>query len=274
MKRLMMLGGLALVMSSPSLAHAELFDDSTQTAESKLSPTDYGAGYKVVIFHQHQEHAPGPGDDQYKQGPIELNTTFPLIASPTSSEAKAFNSNMKKMAAKWWGWPLENTTESDPDGDSTNDCEPVGLSLPPDVDASEPSGLKMLPGVISTACESYGYLLGAAHGGGSYWGFNWLMNQRREVRASDIFDMKTNWLRALTDAANADRSPGASGTIEPLDFSDISHWVVTSKGLGLTYPDGYFEGFEEGGDGMFDVIPWSKLVPNLRKDGIVPLTDR
>jgi len=46
-----------------------------------------------------------------------------------------------------------------------------------------------------------------------------------------------------------------------------------SRWLGLAYSAAQFEGIEEGGLGLVDVIPWSKLAPDLRKGGIVPQAD-
>ena len=267
--------GLVVLLStvwSMGVAHAQM-DDRTQVAESQLPPTDYGAGYKIIIFHQRLEHPPGLGDDQFKQGPITLDSTYPLIASPLTADAKKFNAEMHQLAGKWQSGQQYNTTDLDSDFDVTSDCEPVGLSPPPDVDGIIPSGLRMVPGVVSDACEVYSYMLGAAHGGGDYWGFNWLLHARRVMRASDIFDVRTKWLEALTKKVNADRSAGFNGVQFPLDVSDTTHWIVTTEGLGLTYPDSYFSGFEEGGEGMYDLIPWSKLAPYLRKDGIVPQAD-
>ena len=268
------LGLVVLLLSGCFLgaAYAQV-DDSAQVDESQLPPTDYGAGYKIVILHQQQEHDPGPGDDDAGQGPIKLDKTYPLIANPLSQEAKAFNAKMQYMAAKWWGnmdAPHDNTTASDPNTDYSLDCKPAGLPAP--VDAPSPSGEQMLPGVISVACGNYVFTLGAAHGGGENWGFNWLVHEKRELKASDVFSTRTRWLDALTAVVNAGRlafNPGA----QKLDFSDTSHWVVETAGLGLTYSMAEFSGAEDGGMGTFDLVPWSKLAPYLRKDGIVPQAD-
>ncbi len=228
-------------------------------------------------MQQHQEHPLGPGADTRSGSTIHLDRTYPLIASPPTPDTQAFNNEMQRRAAQWWAAmdaPKDNSTAADPDTDYELDCEPVGL--PPPINFPPPAGARMLPGLVSMVCRNDVFWRGAAHGAygfGEYWGFNWLLHQGREVLASDIFDMKTGWLRALTTATNLDRSAGASGVVEPLDFSDTSHWVVTSGGLGLTYSASDFNGIEEGGDGKYVVIPWSKLAPYLRKDGIVPQAD-
>lgn len=132
----------------------------------------------------------------------------------------------------------------------------------------------MLPGVISMSCLGGVEPREAAHGEGSYSGFNWLVSQRRPIRASDVFTPNSGWLKALTALVNTDRqAEPAAPWIHALDFADTRHWVVGADGLGLAYSDAEFSGFEEGGEGGVDLIPWSKLAPYLRKDGIVPQAD-
>jgi hypothetical protein len=58
-----------------------------------------------------------------------------------------------------------------------------------------------------------------------------------------------------------------------LDFSDTTHWVISSQGLGIIYSYSEFSGFESGGMGTLDFIPWSELAPYLRRGGIVPKAD-
>jgi hypothetical protein len=93
--------GLAVVLFLGcflSMAHAQA-DDSAQADEAQLPPTDYGAGYKVTIFYPHQEHESGPGYDQDEPGPVKLDITHPLIASPLTPEADTFNTKMQQMVA-------------------------------------------------------------------------------------------------------------------------------------------------------------------------------
>ncbi len=266
MRRLMIFAFLALPLFMPGIAAA-------QTDESTLPATDYGAGYKIIIFHRHQEHPPAPNSDLDGQGPIKLDLTYPIIASPHTPGAELFNAAMKRMSATWWeaiGAPKDNKTASDPDTDISLNCEPVGL--PPPVDGNTPPNAQMLPGVISVACGYYMYGHGYAHGAGDNWGLNWIVLKRRALRASDIFNVKTNWLTALTDLVDADRGSPPEN-LRTLDFSDTSHWVVSSVGLGFTYSDAAFANVEDGGMGTIDFIPWSNLDPYLRQDGVVPRAD-
>lgn len=270
--------GLAVLLLSGcflGVAHAQM-DDSAQVDESQLPSTDYGAGYKIIIFHQHQEHAPGSGDDQSGQGPITLDKTYPVIASAFTQDAQAYNDYINWTISRWWSdidGPLNNTVVADSDTDISLDCEPVGL--PPPIDVRTPAGAVMLPGVIAMSCGANQYQLGAAHGGGTYWGFNWLLAEHRPIGPLDVFTPNSGWLKALASLVNADRNANDNGAspLSKLDFADSHHWVLRSDGLGLTYSDGDFENCECGGDGTLDVIPWSKLAPYLRKDGIIPRAD-
>ena len=60
---------------------------------------------------------------------------------------------------------------------------------------------------------------------------------------------------------------------EKLDFSDTNNWVVARNGLGFIYSTADFFSVEDGGQGAFALIPWSKLRPYLNPHGIVPKAD-
>ena len=227
----------------------------------------------MVIVTQNQQHALEPGADTGWGNAIKLDKTYPLISAPLTPDAKAFNAEIHKILPEWWNGPADNTTQSDPDTDITLDCEPVGVPLPVD---SVSDGLKMLPGVISIACMDYRYPHGAAHGDGAYWGFNWLVHERRRVTVADVFAPHTPWLKALAALLSADQNANGAPAVlvEGADaFADTSHWVVTRNGLGFIDQYASFYGYVDGGCGAFDLIPWSKLRPYLNPHGIVPRSD-
>jgi hypothetical protein len=259
---------LLLPLSFMSVAQAQSAA-SPDNHSNAMSPRDYGAGYQIVVFTQHDEHAAIAGR------PVKLDRKYPVIVSKLTPEAKAFNANMQQRAATWWAGmkaPKDNKTASDPNTDYSLDCEPVGAQ-PRMGDYIVQPDERMLPGVISVTCGSYVFPHNVGHGGGKYWGFNWLVREGREVKPSDIFNMKTHWLAALTALADADRA-GHAPWAGKMDFSNTSHWVVETKGLGLAYSMAEFTGYIDGGSGDFDLISWTKLTPYLRKDGIVPTQDR
>ena len=247
------------------------------SAEARTSPdasaVDDGAGYKIVIIEQQQNHPLGAGVDTGFGDAVEFSKTYPLIASPLTQDANAFNAKIRTMLPKWWNGPSDNTQKSDPDTDITLVCQPTGE--PPPVDGKSPDAGGMLPGVISMACMNDRYRHGALHGGGRYWGFNWLVDARRRLKASDVFAPGTAWKTPLAALLDADRN--ANGTpavpLRPLNVADPGHWVVARNGLGFIYAYAEFFGAEDGGAGAFDLIPWSKLRPYLNPHGIVPRQD-
>ncbi|WBO58935.1 hypothetical protein GT370_17845 [Acidocella sp. MX-AZ03] len=138
------------------------------SAEARTSPgasaVDDGAGYKLVIIEQQQNHPLGAGVDTGFGDAVEFSKTYPLIASPLTQDANAFNAEIRTMLPKWWNGPSDNTQKSAPDTDITLVCQPTGE--PPPVDGKSPDTGGMLPGVISMACMNDRYRHGALHGGG------------------------------------------------------------------------------------------------------------
>lgn len=261
---------MALILSIPGLAQAQM-------GKNGLQPTDYGAGYKLVMINQHQEYAPGPNSDP-GFGDIKLSRQYPSIVPPLTPDAQAYNNYIKALIMRWWhdtGSPLNNSVEADPDTDRALACEPVGEPIEEGA-FSAPAGMRMLPNVISMTCGFIYYIHGLPHARGIFWGFNWLVSQRRPIRPLDVFRPDSGWLRALTMLVNADRSAGDNNSDIPLaklDYADSHRWVLTNFGLGLSYSAEEFENCVCGGLPAFDVIPWSKLAPYLRKGGIVPESD-
>ncbi len=245
-----------------------------QTDPNTPPSTDYGAGYEMVMVTQDQQHALGSGVDPSWGSTIKLDKTYPLISSPLTPDAKAFNAEIDKILPEWWNGPTDNKVQSDPDTDITLDCEPAGEDPP--VDGKFPDAGGMLPGVISVACMNYSYMHGAPHGGGTFWGFNWLVHERRRVKADDIFAPHTQWLKAFAALLNADQNangPPAFPVDGSSEFGDPSHWVVAINGLGFIDSCAGLYGFDDGGQGAFVLIPWSQLRPYLNPHGIVPQVD-
>jgi hypothetical protein len=269
------LGLMALILSACFIGTAYAQDAAdSDDASYNTAPQDYGAGYQMIVIHQHKEHPIGPDVDPGWGPVIKLDKAYPVISSPLTADAKFYNADIGALMPRWWrgvDGPPNNSLAADSAWDISLDCEPVGQQLP--VDGPVPANAVMLPGVISISCGSYNYMHGAAHGGGFYWGFNWLVAQHRPIKPLDIFAPNSGWLEALTALVDASRNAGNNMPgmkLAKLDFADTHHWVLMTAGLGLTYAHTEFGNCECGGEGMLYVIPWSKLSPYLRKDGIVP----
>ena len=269
------LGLMVLLLSGcfVAVAHAQ-FDDSTEVDDAQLPPADYGAGYKMIMVHQHQEHAPGPGADPFGEGQITLDLLFPVIADPRTAEAKNYNTAIRQIIHQWWktiGGPKDNSQSADPGTGYNLNCVPVGE---PEAYGQPPAD-QMLPGVISMSCVAAADLLasGTANGGLA-WGYNWLLAQHRPIQPDDIFAPNSGWLKALTLLLDADRKRfGLAPWATKLDAADRHHWFLGSAGLGFAYSNSEFSGYASPCEGCFDVIPWSKLAPYLRKGGVVPQAD-
>lgn len=239
---------------------------------AKAPPTDYGAGYKVIMVNQHQEHEVAPRFDDGGQNPVRLALSYPLIAAPLTPDTSAYNAAIKALIPRWWkdiGGPADNSQAADPGTDYSLVCTPgagVGNEVGPPLE-------RMLPGVISMSCSSYVFPHGNAHGGGNYWGFNWLVPQHRPVQPEDIFTPNSGWLKALTALANAARGTNLPAGMPKLDYADRHRWVLGADGLGLNFSTSEFFGFSNGGGGSVTLIGWSQLARYLRKGGIVPPTD-
>lgn len=93
------------------------------------TPIDYGAGYKMVMVQQHQQHPLGRSANAQFGSTIKLDRTYPLIASPPTPDTHAFNAEMQRRVAQWWAAmdaPEDNSTAADPTTNYALNCEPVG----------------------------------------------------------------------------------------------------------------------------------------------------
>lgn len=120
------LGLTAFALSGCLIAAAaaqqdDIFSDEYFTAP----PTDYGAGYKMIMVKQHQEHASGKGYDDTPT--VTLNLSYPIISSPLTPDAIAYNETIKELIGRWWkdiGAPQDNSQKADPGTDYTLICTP------------------------------------------------------------------------------------------------------------------------------------------------------
>ncbi len=252
------LGFVASILTASlfgQIASAQVVDGGW---EPPHDPTEYGAGYKIVL--QSQEHTPN-----------NLDIFYPIIASPLSADAKVYNSAIAEIVQRWEndiGFSKGKTGAYGPNTVYSIDCEPGGGNG--DRDSSTPP-LQMLPDVISMTCMGGSNPSdGAGAFNGSEWGYNWLLTQHRPVNALDIFSRNSGWLKALNALAHADVSPDL---VSKPNFADSHRWVLTKNGLGFAFMLGEVAGYTDGGSGAFLLIPWSKLRPYLNPHGIVPRAD-
>jgi hypothetical protein len=268
-------GLVILLLSGCFLGAADAQAPSDSGKQVADTPRDYGAGYKIVMVSQHQEHAVQKSDlleDSDHPGPVQLQLYYPLIAAPLTPAAIAYNAEMKGLIARWWkdiGGPKDNSQTADPNTDYWISCTPgAGIG-----NGEGPPFERMLPGVISMSCSASAFPHDSNYSGGLFWGFNWLVAQRRPITPGDIFTPNSVWLKALTALVNTDRGGDLPSYAPKLDYADRHRWVIGADGLGLNYSANDFVGQSQGGAGSVDLIGWDKLEPYLRKGGIVPQSD-
>jgi hypothetical protein len=123
--------------------------------------------------------------------------------------------------------------------------------------------------LISFQGNHYYYVHGHAHGYGSHRiSYTWLWEEKRELKASDLFDDKTGWrkkIRALVAQKKKEWENSSSGTslVEP--GSDVlfspDQWSIEKEGMGVWL---YMNNFAEAT--LID-IDWKPLNPYLSKKG-------
>ena len=195
------------------------------------------------------EEYPGQGAMQYAE------KTRLVIDAPLSDDARAFNAALAKRF---------------PDA-------VTGF------DGAEESGAgfalnEATPDFISLDLFGWTYPVGAAHGIGAAEHVNYLMAERREVKASDVFAPGSGWQKALAALVLADLQKQAGAEDQPLFEEapdavaamspDPANWVITAKGLGVNFSV-YSVGPYSFGDRTVD-LPWAALKPYLAKDSPLP----
>lgn len=195
------------------------------------------------------EEYPGEGAMQYAQ------RQRLVIDAPLSEDAKAFNAALAKRF---------------PDAVTGFDGAEEA--------SAEFSLNEATPDFISLDLFSWTYPVGAAHGIGAAEHVNYLMQERREVAAGDVFAPGSGWQKALAAFVLADLQKQAAADDQPLFDEapdavaamspDPVNWVITAKGLGVNFSV-YSVGPYSFGDHIVD-LPWDRLKPYLAKDSPLP----
>jgi uncharacterized protein len=135
--------------------------------------------------------------------------------------------------------------------------------------------------LISCQYDYYQYDHGTPHGYGSTRFLNWLLDAKRELTASDLFDDKTDWRNKLVslvtqkkkeqEAAKKRQNEYSEYTIPGEDFktglidadrlSASNNWMVSKEGLVFRI-DAW-----NGSHSVLFIIDWKTLDPYLSKNG-------
>jgi hypothetical protein len=175
-------------------------------------------------------------------GPAEHRTTSTSLQNPRNADERAFNAQVPRLVAGM-GHEVEWVTFAD-------------ASVALDIVGSA-------PGVILAREELWQYPKGGPVSATWSRAFSWSLKQRRRLTASDFFDPKSGWERALAWPllARMYGEPvepfGEYRRLDPAQFPRISRAGLCLK-------------FEEDGSGSSateqpTLLPWETLRPYLRK---------
>jgi uncharacterized protein len=125
--------------------------------------------------------------------------------------------------------------------------------------------------LISFQGQRFWYTQDLPHGQADRGSFNWLLEPRRELQASDLFDDKTDWRNKLTAlvAEKVKEQEAADKTnykIGPDGLKAMvtspAEWEISKDGLGFRFIIQYWRG-----PAALVTIDWKTLDPYLSKNG-------
>jgi len=185
-------------------------------------------------------------------GDVDKGLMYPQIENPRDENEKFWNSLMSQKAIdKFRGEESEECTD-------ISDVYTVSFSN---------------NHLISCDNQDHWYQHGANQGlsGGTF--LNWLLEARRELRTSDLFDDKTDWRNKLTELVThkkeeqqiADSTTyivdGDNLKTDLIDVIDKIEWLISKDGLVFRlYPWNYSHS-------ILMTIDWKTLDPYLSKNG-------
>jgi uncharacterized protein YecT (DUF1311 family) len=131
------------------------------------------------------------------------------------------------------------------------------------------------PLFVGTSLQNLWYGHGAAHPNYSKLQFNWLLPQRRELAADDVFRSDSGWQKFLYDRAmdslkaqidpkfpENQWAPGYGEDLVSKIVTDPRHWILDTDGLTLYFPQ---DSISCHACGEFKVVlTWEELGPILR----------
>jgi uncharacterized protein len=131
------------------------------------------------------------------------------------------------------------------------------------------------PLFVGTSFQNLWYGHGAAHPNYAKLQFNWLLLQRRELAAEDVFRTGSGWQKLLYDRAMESLraqidpkfpenqwAPGYGEDLVSKIAKDPHYWILDTTGLTLYFPQGSISCHA---CGEFEVkLPWKELRPMLQ----------
>jgi uncharacterized protein len=203
------------------------------------------------IFRNVYLHYSGP-EKTCPDGWVTDDRTYPQIEDPRDENEKFWNNYLSKQATDHFKYTKACQ--------NTNDEYSVTFSN---------------KHLISVEFMRSMYVQGAGFPLQAYAvSLSWLLESKRELQASDLFDDKKDWPNKIAALASqklqekkiAQKLKQDHRTISPSrlisKITSPSEWVISKDGLGLGFFEFYMKGFS-----IFITIDWKTLSPYLSKKG-------
>jgi uncharacterized protein len=193
-------------------------------------------------------------------GFIARDLIYPQIENPRDENEKSFNYLISKKAISNLGNPTCSATD---DTDCESDCVDVDAKFTINFNSKR---------LISYQRETYWYGHGAAHGYTSIESSHWLLGDKRELQAADLFDNKTDWRKKLTvlvfqKLKEKEVAEKIAYEIKRASLTEEvcspKQWVLSQDGLGIQFGE-----YDLGSRAApLVTIDWKALDPYLSKNG-------
>ena len=180
---------------------------------------------------------------------VKTYLTYPQIENPRDENEKFWNNYISKIA-------VDNFKEYD-------GCQEMDHMYAVSFSNKH---------LISFQGQQFWYTQDLPHGLAQRSFFNWLLESKRELQASDLFDDKTGWQKKLTAlvAQKVKEKEAASGTtyeigpggLMEMVTSPSGEWEISKDGLGFRFIEQYWRG-----PSALITIGWKTLDPYLSKNG-------
>ena len=188
-----------------------------------------------------------------KCGFITRELTYPQIENPRDENEKFWNKLISKKASD----ELENPTGCE------NNCVHIDAKI---------TVRFINKHLISYKSEQSWDAQGAVHGYTNIASFNWLLETKRELQTSDLFNDRKDWRNKLVELVYkklkedeiADRTTYVIGQSQLTDIVTSPYqWVILKDGLGIQFGE-----YELGGRAAPLIkIDWKAIDPYLSKNG-------
>lgn len=205
--------------------------------------------------------------DDNKAKRSENFSRYPELTGINSASEKSFNGTVKSLVDK-----------------ANDDYKKFLLDMSDEDIKSLPSEMKLdhqfdydvvlaNDDLVSLTLTNYVFE-GGAHGSTDISSLNYDLKNNRELKLADIFEPNSNYLKIIADYSIADLKPriGEMSDEEWLkkgaeaNEENYATWNLTKKGLMITFNAYQVAAYAAGPQTV--IVPYDKLKPVLRKDGV------